>query len=222
MTNDHDVGLVIEWLRTNVGIIVQDKNLQNFKSRLQVFKNQHGIDTSLQILTKLQQSSGEAFRTNFINQFTTNYTYFFREPRVLDYFSQEILNGHRSNPKLRIWSCACSTGQEAYTISIMIDNSAYRGDAKILATDVDSNALMVANQGVYSTVEANSIPEKFRVNSIEHSDQVATIREHIKKRITFRRLNLLDKPWPMKNKFDVIFCTKRTLLFFTRSKSGII
>ncbi len=157
---------------------------------------------------------------NFINAVTTNLTSFFREPHHFDYLSKEFSSNFikKDKKRLRIWSSACSTGEEPYSIAISLLNafgSDVRGlDAKILATDLDTEVIKTARRGCYQEDRVKNLPRSMKSNWFDSNRDKGTydIKQEAKDLVTFNKLNLLGE-WPMKGKFDIVFC-RNVLIYF--------
>lgn len=158
---------------------------------------------------------------DFINAITTNLTSFFRENHHFEYLESTIIPqlkiDHERDRRIRIWSAGCSSGEEPYSIAMTLlknFSGASNWDLKILATDLDSNVITTGRNGTYaaervSGMEPSLIKKWFTYNSDSNHYVVA---DSLKNMIQFNRLNLLDN-WPMKNKFDVIFCRNVVIYF---------
>lgn len=169
-------------------------------------------------------SNPEAELTHFINAITTNLTAFFREMHHFDYLLEtalpEIKQRNQASKRIRIWSAGCSTGEEPYSLAITLNKLLGREkwDAKILATDLDTNVVAHGRKGVYAKERVEGLSDSvisdnfLRVES--GHDYAFEVREHIKNCITFNHLNLLG-PWPMKNVFDIIFC-RNVVIYFSK------
>lgn len=162
----------------------------------------------------------------FINSITTNLTSFFRENHHFDYlknsFLPEHLAKHGHSKRLRIWSAACSTGEEPYSLAVTLHEAMgsllNSWDAKILATDLDTNVLATAIDGIYKDERIKDIPENykkkwFKRGSGENSSQVK-VAPKLQALITFKQLNLLHQ-WPIKGPFDIIMC-RNVLIYFDK------
>jgi chemotaxis protein methyltransferase CheR len=116
---------------------------------------------------------------------------------------------------LRVWSAACSSGEEAYSIAMVL-NRALTGkgnwDARILATDIDTNMVAVAEMGRYDADRTASIPAEFAALLARQDDGRIAVTGAVRQRITFKPLNLLGD-WPMRGKFDAIFCRNVVIYF---------
>jgi len=164
----------------------------------------------------------------FINAITTNLTSFFREKHHFNYLKNKILTDiirNKKNKKIRIWSAGCSTGEEPYSISIVLNNvDELEGwDCRILATDLDSNVLQQGFEGIYDSQKVGELPENIKNKYFEQdkksSDRLATTSQ-LKSLITFKQLNLLEL-WPMKGSFDVIFC-RNVVIYFNKETQKML
>ena len=155
----------------------------------------------------------------FINAITTNLTAFFREKHHFDFLKNtalpRLLRNNVRSKRLRIWSAGCSTGEEPYSIAMTL--AACSGfahwDAKILATDLDSNVVAKGQAGIYQEDRCTGIPDEYtRYLKRNPSTGEIKVRESVQKSIAFKQLNLLHS-WPMKGPFDVIFCRNVVIYF---------
>lgn len=158
----------------------------------------------------------------FVNVVTTNLTSFFRQDYHFEYLTQIIKNyiaeGKR---RIRIWSSAASTGEEPYSIAYTVARAIpdlSKVDVKILATDIDSEVLETATQGVYSLDKIQNVPTHFLQNAFHkgvgsHQGEVK-IKSEYQDLISFRRLNLMHE-WPMHGPFDIIFC-RNVIIYFNK------
>lgn len=158
--------------------------------------------------------------TNFINLITTNLTSFYRESHHFDFLEKTVIPElkNKSERKIRVWSSGCSIGQEAYTIAVTLAqaNFAANWDIKILATDLDSNVLEKGRNGIYPAENGDNVPDHIFKAYFQCSKDEKSIRvkDSIRDMVHFKRLNLLEQ-WPMKGRFDVIFC-RNVVIYFNR------
>ena len=163
--------------------------------------------------------------THFINAITTNVTAFFRENHHFEFMADTLLpelirkKSAGSRPRLRIWSAGCSSGKEPYSIAMVLKEcipDLERWDAKILATDLDSNILEVAKSGVYPKERLQEIGLERRKRWFQIgrgvNENSIKIDDDLKQMVTYRKLNL-NEDWPMKGDFDIIFCRNVTIYF---------
>lgn len=174
-----------------------------------------------------QLLSNPAETTHFINALTTNLTSFFREQHHFDYLEREMIPlwQKKSHKKLRVWSSACSTGEEPYSIAMTLASHFPQPewDLKILATDLDTNVLNKAISGRYPKEVLSSIPDKHQSRYINDkvSESDFMVKSSLCKTLFFKQLNLLET-WPMKGPFDAIFCRNVLIYFDKPTKQQII
>lgn len=168
-------------------------------------------------LEKIPQSHGEW--QNFVNSLTTNKTSFFREKNHYEYLKNEFLPRWLKSGKdtLRVWCAASSTGEEAYSIGMVLNELLPKNKSfKILATDIDTNVLTKASNGVYPKIQLKDVPEEFQssfdfgTGSIENW---VRIKKQIKEKILFKQHNLMEQSSPEKGTFDLVFCCN-VLIYF--------
>ncbi|WP_347293045.1 CheR family methyltransferase [uncultured Brachyspira sp.] len=167
--------------------------------------------------------------TNFINAVTTNKTDFFRENKHFEYMKTTfLLNWEKSYKEgkvnnLRIWSAACSTGEEPYTIAMTLHD--YFGerfnhyDIKILASDIDTNVLSHACAGIYKeetveTIQTNTL-KKYFLKGTGNNAGLYKVKNILQKCISFRQLNFKDEDFDIHTKFDLIFC-RNVIIYFDK------
>lgn len=169
----------------------------------------------------------------FVNAITTNKTDFFREAHHFAYLKDrwaverqaEATRG--GSRRLRVWCAASSTGEEPYTIAMVLSEAGLvppAWDLKILASDIDTDVLSAAREGIYSLDRAAPIPEsllkRYFLRRVGEKTEVRA-RPELRALITFRQVNLVEVPWPFRGPFDVIFC-RNTLIYFDRDKQRSI
>ncbi len=168
-----------------------------------------------------------------LDALSTNLTSFFREPQHFQYMAKELLPRWEQQRKaqhshrLRIWSAACSSGEEPYTIAMVaLEKSPYfaqGGDFKILATDLSTKVLNMAQTGNYGPERIKDIPaayvKKFMTRTeTAKGDKMYRMNDSVKKIISFRRFNLMD-PLPFKGPVDLIFC-RNVMIYFDKETIG--
>jgi chemotaxis protein methyltransferase CheR len=160
------------------------------------------------------------------NAITTNLTSFFRERHHFEYLREGLLEALAADPhasrRVRIWSAGCSTGEEPYTIAMSAIEALpdlARWDVRILATDIDSDALERARAGLYPAERLRSVDParlaRFFSERREGAELVYRIAPEVAALVTFKQLNLMDR-WPMKGPLDVIFC-RNTVIYFDKA-----
>ncbi len=221
------VGLAHE----RAGIALSDSKRNLVYSRLSRRLRALGLTSFADYRAHLDADASEIER--FINSISTNHTKFFREEHHFAHLRSSVAqpfvqqDNKRSGRRLRIWSAGCSTGEEPYTIALVLRREIAdiaRHDVRILATDIDTDVLAKASQGEYPAEALDSIPDAFcrYAQPIADSDPPAVkIVHEVRSLITFRRLNLMES-WPIKGPFDAIFCRNVMIYFDSPTKSKLI
>lgn len=155
---------------------------------------------------------------SFINAFTINHTAFFREAHHFDILARYVTT--RTRP-LSIWSAACSTGEEPYSIAIQLREVLANPDhhVSILATDIDTQAIEVAKAGVYTLDRVKLIPESLLKKYFQRGTGMragmARVKAVVRDMVAFEPCNLVSTEWPRHARFDAIFC-RNTLIYFDK------
>jgi len=176
----------------------------------------------------LSGQAGEDEVWDLINAMTTNKTDFFREPNHFTYLRENILPEFaRDNiRRIRCWSAAASTGMEAYTLAMVIDDfiaSERALDFEILATDIDTNVLAEARRAVYSLESLAPVPQAMRAKYVQRANdprrKEARISAQLRKKVAFARMNLMDRAYPVGAAMDLIMC-RNVLIYFEKAVQG--
>lgn len=177
-----------------------------------------GLSSFRDYCALLTSGQGAEERRAMLSALTTNLTKFFREPHHFDHLrslmARELKPRAKSGGRVRLWSAGCSTGEEPYSIAmtvleVMPDAASY--DVRILATDIDPKVIETALTGRYSADAVNQSPPNVRKYFNAGRDG-ALVGQDARDLIAFRELNLMAD-WPMRGKFDVIFCRNVAIYF---------
>lgn len=216
-----DFNVLRKLSNTHSGIQVPDERFDMFYSRLSKRVRRLGLNDFSEYCAYLQSNHEEEF-TDFINAITTNLTSFFREMHHFDYLRNvivpELLTRNAATKQIRIWSAGCSTGEEPYSIAmILLESVPLDWDVKILATDLDTQVLQTASDGVYLQDRVAELPinvlKKWFMKS-KTSPEYVKVKPELQGIIQFKQLNLMQE-WSMNTPFDVIFC-RNVLIYFDR------
>jgi chemotaxis protein methyltransferase CheR len=217
---DSDFHKIVDIVSARTGIVINDKKRAFVHGRLGRRLRALGLSDFGQYCDLLESRAGEAEQAMLVNAVTTNHTSFFREPHHFQYLGKKVLpaiaaaeGGQRG--RLRIWSAGCSSGEEPYTIAMILCGHAATADwdRKILATDLDTNVIAHASAGRYDAERVQSIPDIFRKRYVTlKKDGQGQMGEQLRSLISFAPLNLLE-PWPMRGPFDVVFCRNVVIYF---------
>ncbi|WP_448568490.1 CheR family methyltransferase [Thalassotalea ganghwensis] len=222
--SQEDFKFLCDFVYQVAGIVLNDSKREMVYRRLTRILRERKFNSFSEYCQLLRQKP-EQEKDYFINAITTNLTSFFRENHHFDYLRDHelpnLINVKKAK-RIRIWSSASSTGEEPYSIAIILVQALAKRlsaiDAKILATDIDSNVLSVGKLGIYDEKRIDGLPEVvrrefFKQGSGENLKKVR-VNPVLQKLITFKQLNLLHE-WPMKGPFDVIFC-RNVIIYFDK------
>ena len=212
-------------VREHTGIALSDAKRQLVYGRLSRRLRALKLDSFGEYIELLEQG-GATELEEFTNAITTNLTSFFREPHHFEYLGTDVLpqivardTGARRS---RIWCCAASTGEEPYSIAMVLREAAslLNGfDIKVLATDLDSAVLATAENGIYNaerlrTVGAARASRFFQKGSGAQAGKFR-VQDELRSLITFKQLNLMHE-WPLRGPFDAIFC-RNVIIYFDKN-----
>lgn len=182
----------------------------------------------------IRQPPGSSEHRQLANCISTNKTDFFREPHHFDFLREQVLPELRERcarggaRRLRVWSAGCSSGEEPYSIAItLVDalGTSAGWDIKILASDIDTEVLHRAEQGIYDFDRVRDLPEALLkahfLNGKGQSEGMVQVRDQLKGLIKFRRINFIDPNWEIRTQFDVIFC-RNVIIYFDRDTQRLL
>ena len=153
------------------------------------------------------------------NALTTNVTSFYRESHHFDILAAHARATAGDNEPFRVWSAGCSSGEEPYTIAMCLAEAMPGGNFQVLATDLDTQVLASAREGVYPLQSVQALaPERqkrFFLRGTGRFEGKARVRRELAARVEFERLNLMDADWPVAGGFDAIFC-RNVMIYFDK------
>lgn len=194
---------------------------KQMKRRITSLIEKYGLSTYCSFLEEMKKDK-ELYGL-FINYLTINVSEFYRNPNQWVLFENRILSGVFNNKNLsnlRIWSSACSTGDEPYTIVMILNKYLPIEKIRILATDIDLEAINKAKAGVYTSRSLKDLPKEYlnkHFNRID--DDSFQVSDKIRRCVNFRQLNLLEDPYP--RGMDIIIC-RNVLIYFTEDAKNNI
>ena len=209
---------IVNRVRETTGIVLGETKRDLVYGRLGRRLRARGCTSFADYLALLDSPEGEDEQTELVNAITTNLTSFFREPHHFEALAKTVLPGLAQAPgrRLRIWSAACSSGEEPYSIAMVVQKTLpdlARWDARILATDIDTGMIAASRAGVYELAKTAAIPREMARGRMAKMDaDTVEMSQELKELIRFRPLNLLG-PWPFRGTFDVIFCRNVVIYF---------
>jgi len=210
-----DFDAVREMARSACGISLHEGKKALVSTRLEKLVRRHGFDSFTQYIRFIATRRHGAEFTEFIDTLTTNHSGFWREPEHFDFLRTVIFPLHRN--RVRIWSAACATGEEPYTIAMCALDAGVQ-NCGINASDISSAALTVAMRGEYGDSKANALPSGWRdryFRSHVGDSGLCAVAPAVRSMVTFASLNLLQ-PFRHIGQFDVIFC-RNVMIYFEQS-----
>jgi len=230
--SDEDFKTLSKLAYEHAGIVLAESKRNLIYGRLSRRLRALGITTFRDYRAYLMGEGGPTEMQNFINSISTNLTKFFRESHHFDHFRGAVVvpyaNGlGRRSPRLRVWSAGCSTGEEPYTIAVILHkemNDIARRDVRILATDIDTEVLAKAARGEYPANSVDDVPKVYR-GYFEPAEgergPIVRLSQMTRSAIAFRQLNLLEA-WPFQGPFDAIFCRNVMIYFDGPTKTALV
>lgn len=217
------------YIKANYGINLTEKKLL-IEGRLSNVLIEKGFNNFSEYMKYVFADTSGKEMNLLINKLTTNHTFFLRESNHFNFFRDNILPSLENNVKerdLRIWSAGCSSGEEPYTLAMIIADyfaqEKKNWDTKILATDISHRVLEMAQNGIYNQESIENIPKYWRLkyfNKIDNENY--KISDEIKNEIIFRVFNLMENTFPFKKKFHVIFCRNVMIYFEPKTKMELV
>lgn len=212
-----------DFIYNTAGINLTEKKYSLVNNRLRRRVRHHNFNSYNEYFQwVLNNDEGKEELENLINQITTNVSSFFREPKQLKTFFEELLPDlAKKQSGLRIWSAGCSTGEEPYTIAmIMLKFKAL--EYEILATDLSTKVLKKAKEGIYTAEQIKSIDPSTLKQFFTHDADSNTYKiiDKVKKNIRFDHLNLIKDKYP--SNMDFVFCRNVIIYFDRQTKDKVI
>jgi chemotaxis protein methyltransferase CheR len=221
--------LVYDYCRINL----HDGKKELVRARIAKQLRAGGYSSAVEYIQRVESDPTGRELVLLIDSVTTNLTSFFRESGHFNFLTTKHLPGLMTKKRatrelrLRAWSAGCSSGEEPYTLSMVL-NKILEGqgawDTKILATDISSRVLEIAKNGLYSETRLRDVPPDMlrqfftlEPRGKQQADKTKLYRvgPALRSLLTFRRLNLMDEPWPFNGRFDFIFC-RNVMIYFDK------
>jgi chemotaxis protein methyltransferase CheR len=215
-------------LQKETGIIISKEKTYLIETRLYPITKKNNYKNIDEVLTKIRKGLYRNLMQEVFDSMTTNETSFFRDKRPFEIFEEvsipELIEKNKRTKKLKIWSAACSSGQEAYSLAMILDrNPLIRSwDIKIIATDISQTIINKAKQGIYSQFEVQrGIPTKDLLKYFYKEGKDWVVKDFLKKNIQFEVGNIFHPRSYIRN-FDVVFCRNALIYFDKEDKQKAI
>jgi chemotaxis protein methyltransferase CheR len=215
---EQDFIRVRKMIHDHAGIALSEAKRELVYSRLARRLRANNIIKFSEYLNFLEHNPSEW--EAFVNSLTTNLTSFFRENHHFPMLAEHIKSIQHRKP-IEIWCSAASTGEEPYSIAMtMVDLFGdFTPQIRILATDIDTNVLKIAEAGVYSEDRIEKLSpdliKRFFIRCTGSNEGKVSVRQELRSMITFRKINLLDNSWPIRGPFEAIFC-RNVMIYFDK------
>jgi len=225
-----DFDYVSDLARTEAAIVLEAGKEYLVETRLTPLAQREGFASLGAFIQKLRaEVKVNGLHHKAIDALTTNETLFFRDYHPFEELRRSILPAileqRAGARRLAIWSAACSTGQEPYSLAMLLLDSFPQlagWDVSILATDLSPTVLNLARQGQYSQFEVNrGLPARFLVNYFTKVEDKWRINDNVKKMVEFRPMNLIQS-WPVLPPLDLVFIRNVMIYFDVETKKAIL
>ncbi|MCD6216662.1 protein-glutamate O-methyltransferase [bacterium] len=220
-------------VKSMAGINLGIGKMELVKSRLNKRLRELGMRNYKEYIEYLKTIADEDEFILMLDAISTNLTSFFREADHFEYLANNILkqkvaSASQTGHKIRMWSAGCSSGEEPYTLGIVINEkipNLKAWDVKILATDLSTKVLKKAKEGIYDEDRIKTIPAMMRSRYLtcikKKKPRIYRVNSKLTSLVHFARLNLMEQ-WPMKGPFDVIFCRNVMIYFDKETQETLI
>ncbi len=226
---DSEFSGIASFIKQNYGVDLAGKRAL-VEGRMTSVMAKSGYSTCAELLHRVFQNPQGEEAGVLVNSLTTNHTFFLREEEHFEFLRKTVLPELKEKNKffkdIGIWSAAASSGEEAFTIAMTIDEffgtEAKNWDTTILATDISTKVLIAAEHAVYDAERIENLPERWKKNYfLKQNDDKYIVCDKIRKQVLFRRFNLMEE-FRFKRKFNIIFLRNVMIYFDEPTKCSLI
>ncbi len=227
--NQQDFALLSDLLKQRSGLALTEDKVYLLESRLTPVARKMGMEKLEDLVAEIRRSKSEPLMRDVTEAMTTNESFFFRDVKPFDAFRKDVLpvllEARKTTRTIRIWSAACSTGQEAYSIAMILKEEAAKVSGyrfEIVGTDISREVLEKAKVGLYSQFEVQrGLPIQLLMKYFTQVKDLWQIDAGLRAMVKYREQNLLT-PLTALGKFDVIFCRNVLIYFDQQTKSMVL
>lgn len=229
MITDEEFQRISVYMKANYGIDLSQKKVI-INGRLENYLRKGGYGSCTEYLNALGTDKTGTLEKMLVNLLTTNHTYFMREFEHFEFMKQKLLPklkaSEAASKDLRIWSAASSTGEEAYTIAMVLKDffgiDHHMWDTTVLATDISTKVLMHAQRGRYLKEQIEPLPENWRRKYFKQISPLEyQVKPELKKEVLFRQFNLMN-PFPFRKPFHIVFLRNVMIYFDEKTKVELL
>jgi chemotaxis protein methyltransferase CheR len=221
--------ILASFLRARSGLVIGPDKQYLLDTRLAAIVKQHQLRDLDMLAERLRAGGGPVLENQVIEAMTTNESFFFRDDKPFTHFREHALPSlHKARPpgtRLRVWSAASSSGQEAYSLAMILAEAKMMlagRSVEILGTDLSREQLVRATDGLYTQFEVQrGLPMQFLVRYFHKEGTQWRVNDAIRAMASFKEWNLLDDPRPL-GKFDVVFCRNVLIYFDQATKTKVL
>ncbi|WP_379153378.1 CheR family methyltransferase [Paenibacillus sp. sgz5001063] len=218
---DREFTELADFIKARAGIHLKAEKRAMMSGRLQQMVQAKGMASFGEYYSFLRTGGSATELALLVDKISTNHTFFMRESEHFSYFQHHVLPEvmKRKNERdLRVWSAGCSSGEEPYTLSMIIDEAFGGGkfgwDTQLLATDICSAVLEKARRGTYGASAMKELPGNWRKKYFEPSAEgTYSVKPYLRSQVLFRRFNLMEERFPFTRRFHAIFC-RNVMIYF--------
>jgi chemotaxis protein methyltransferase CheR len=218
-TRDSDFEGFISKVKAHTGIDLAQYKEAQMKRRLTTLRMKKGYSSFASFFEAMTQDKELLYE--FLDRMTINVSEFWRNANRFEVVEKRFIPEmiKRTGKRLKCWSAACSTGEEPYTLAMILDHHGVLSDSLLLATDIDDGALAKAKNGVYPERSLREVPEAYVRKYFTQQDSMYTVSDTLKRGIRFQKQNLLTDPFD--TNFDLIVC-RNVMIYFTEDAKHLL
>lgn len=210
-TGDEDFARFVVDIKRLTSIDLSQYKEAQMRRRLTTLRMKHGFPTFSDYFTALVKDA--ALRKEFLDRMTINVSEFWRNPNRWQVLKDKYLPQMiKQSPRLNIWSAACATGEEPYTIAMILDSLGALDRCSLLATDLDEGVLVKAEEGVYLERSLRDVPPNYKTKYFAAAEGTFKVQDTLKKAVNFQKQNLLLDSFG--DNYDLIVC-RNVMIYFT-------
>ena len=226
---DRDFHRIVLFAGNYCGIDLSQKRLI-VEGRLKNYLAANGYNSYEEYMNVVEADRSGTEASNLINMLTTNHTFFMREFEHFEFFQQAVLPAlkrkEQKSKDLRIWCAAASSGEEPYTIAMVLMDffglEHPEWDTTVLATDISTRVLEKAVRGIYNNEQLDNLPEVWRKRYFKRlNEKQSMVSDTLKEQVLFRQFNLMD-PFPFRRKLHVVFIRNVMIYFREKTKNELL
>ncbi|WP_374377241.1 protein-glutamate O-methyltransferase CheR [Dongia sp.] len=224
-----DFDFICQILKTRSGLLLTNDKAYLLESRLLPVARKWKLATFDDLVRHIRTKNDEAVIRDVVEAMTTNESFFFRDTKPFDQFKQiclpALLKSRAAQKTIRIWSAACSSGQEAYSLAMILSEMGAQmagWKVDIVGTDLSQEILTRAKEGLYSQFEVQrGLPITLLVKYFQQTGDRWKLSDTIRNKVQYREWNLLNDPAPL-GKFDIVFCRNVLIYFDQPTKAKVL